>query len=65
MGEGYPDYYFILEGITAELEKLYHSLWDRRKEELEIEVNYLKRRSNFLRGLVEAKTATLEVKGND
>lgn len=36
MGEGYPDYCLILEGITAELEKLYHSLWDRRKEELEI-----------------------------
>lgn len=34
-----------------------------QKQELEIEVNYLKRRSNFLRGLVAAKTATLKVKG--
>ncbi|GEM_PF-3342112 len=31
-GNGYPDYQLLFDGITAELEKLYHSLWNRRKE---------------------------------
>ena len=70
----------ILYGSNIDFKKLYGAANDKtrkhhvqveladlieQKEELEIEVNYLKRRSNFLRGLVEAKTATLEVKGND
>ena len=77
----YEDQEFsILYGSNIDFKKLYGAANDKtrkhhvqveladlieQKEELEIEVNYLKRRSNFLRGLVEAKTATLEVKGND
>lgn len=30
--EGYPDYNLLLTALTEELEKLYRSLWDKRKE---------------------------------
>lgn len=68
----------ILYGSDINFKKLYGAANDKtrnhhvkveladlieQKQKLEIEVNYLKRRSNFLRGLVEAKTATLKVKG--
>ena len=68
----------ILYGSDINFKKLYGAANDKtrghhvkveladlieQKQELEIEVNYLKRRANFLRGLVEAKTATLEVRG--
>ena len=32
MSSGYRDYHDLFESITTELEKLYHTLWDRRKE---------------------------------
>ncbi len=35
-GEGYPDYRLLFEGMTEELQKLYQSLWRRRKESLEV-----------------------------
>ena len=31
-GKGYPDYHLLLKAMTVELEKLYHCLWDKRKE---------------------------------
>ena len=36
LGEGYPDYRLLFEGMTEELQKLYQSLWRRRKESLEV-----------------------------
>ena len=32
LGQGYPDYELLFDGITSELEKLYQHLWDKRKE---------------------------------
>lgn len=31
-GEGYTDYELLMKGITVELEKLYHTLWSKRKD---------------------------------
>ena len=32
MSSGYRDYHDLFDSITTELEKLYHTFWDKRKE---------------------------------